>query len=310
MQSLAPIALFVYRRPRETQQTLERLSQNYGIENSELFVYCDAPRSESDVTAVKATRDIVKSRVWCPRTTLIERETNLGLAKSVILGVSELCERYGRVIVFEDDLLSARGTLQYFNTALNEFQGDDQVMQISGHAYNVKGIKADGSSFFLPFSASWGWATWARAWKHFDPNATGWERLLDDNALRHKFDADGNYFYTQMLVDQMRGKSDSWLLRWRWSVFLKDGLTLFPTNSLVRNIGFGPTATHTRRWLRWAASDNWNANNQISHFPKNAQVDQEKWEAYKRHFGRFYKPSILTRARLKAEGILHRLFFE
>lgn len=303
----APIAVFVYKRPEETRRTLEALTTCEGFGDSELFIFCDAARRVEDVPHVEKTRNIVRSRRWTAKTTIVERTENLGLAKSIIEGVGRLTRSHGRVIVFEDDLLPAPATLTFLQDALERYQACDQVMQVSAHIFQIKGIDPDDSSFFLPFAASWGWATWQRAWAKFDPQANGWERLLTDAAFRHRFDADGSYYYTNMLTEQMTGKIDSWLIRWRWSMFVNDGLTLFPTRSLVRNIGFGADATHTKRRLGWLARDTWSPEAAVRRFPSEVRVDEARWNAFKRHFKKYCYPSVLTRILVKIDLFVSRL---
>lgn len=243
MTDLAPIALFVYKRPRHTQQTLESLAANEGASESELFIFCDGPKRPEDEKAVEEVRRLVKSRQWCGKINIIERDKNLGLANSIISGVTELCDKYGRVIVLEDDLLTSRYFLEYMNAALERYENEERVMQISGYMFPVE-IKAETDAIFLPFTTSWGWATWKRAWVVFDKDMSSFEILSKDKALRKAFDLDGSYPYFKMLESQRAGKIDSWAIRWYLSVFLKGGLTLYPAKTLINNIGFDGSGTH------------------------------------------------------------------
>ena len=170
-------------------------------------------------------------------TTMIESAENRGLAKSIIAGVGELCEKYGRVIVVEDDLAVSSSFLAYMNAALDRYAGNDQVFQVSGYMFPVDRPRAD-KALFLPFTTSWGWATWSRAWKKFDHAGCGIEVLRKDRCLRRRFDLGGAYPYYAMLRRQGAGRVDSWAIRWYLSVFLNNGLVLYPATSHVRNNGF------------------------------------------------------------------------
>jgi len=192
---------------------------------------------------VEETRKLI--REWPhPNKTIVERDRNWGLANSVIEGVTQLCERFGWVIVVEDDLVVSPVFLNYLNTALLRYVDEPMVMQVSAHMFPID-IQAQTDAVMLPFITSWGWATWYRAWKHFDPNMSGFEKLKANGALRRRFDLDGSYPYFQMLKHQANNKIDSWAIRWYLSVFLMEGLTLHPCHSLVRNEGYGLGATHT-----------------------------------------------------------------
>jgi hypothetical protein len=238
----APIALFVFKRPDHTRRTLESLSENPEFLDSHLFIYCDGARNESEISQVEETRGLVRD--WPhPNKTIIERDINGGLANSVIAGVTDLCERFGNVIVVEDDLIVSPVFLNYLNTALVRYADEPKVMQISAHMFPVE-IQAQADAIMLPFTTSWGWATWDRAWKHFDPSMSGLEKLKADRVLRRKFNLDGSYPYFRMLQRHAKGQNDSWAIRWYLSVFLQDGLVLFPRTSLVIHDGYDETATH------------------------------------------------------------------
>lgn len=255
MPNLAPIALFTFKRPEHTRQTLESLATNPEFLDSPLFIYCDGARNDGEAGPVEATRKLVRD--WShPNKTIIERDRNWGLANSVIAGVTELCERFGQIIVVEDDLVVSPVFLNYLNGALEHFADDSMVMQVSAHMFPVE-LDCPTDAVMLPFTTSWGWATWARAWKHFDPNLVGFDKLKGNSALRHKFNLNGSYPYFRMLKRQANGQIDSWAIRWYLNVFFKEGLTLYPRHSLVRNDGYGESATHTSRNNRREVAEVW-----------------------------------------------------
>ncbi len=305
--SRAPIALFVFKRPEETRQTLEHLSRNPGIEESELFVFCDAARLPRDAQAVQATREAVRSRAWCPRTTIVERSESLGLAGSIIEGVGQLVRSHGRVIVLEDDLLTARGFLAYMNEALARYEDAPSVMQIAAHMFSIPMLGSAQCSFFIPSVSSWGWATWKRAWDAFDPDCKGWEILKTDPTLRSRFDLDDSFGIYRMLEAQMAGSIDSWAVRWRWSVFQKGGLTLCPNRTLVKNIGFGKTATHTTSGGHWMETRDWDPDMLMENFPEHPSIDQRKWELF-RAFFKVNSPPCVSLRILRRLGIPSTLF--
>lgn len=177
-------------------------------------------------------------------------ETNLGLSASVIRGVSHVIAQHGAAIVVEDDLDVSPHFLTYMNQALSRYAESENIFQISGFMPVVPQLSHVNQALFLPFTVSWGWATWSRAWRIFDPHASGWQELQKNKRLRYQFNLDGNYDYALMLERQMQGLRDSWAIRWYWSVFKQHGLTLFPPHSLVRNTGFDGSGTHGRALLR------------------------------------------------------------
>jgi GT2 family glycosyltransferase len=241
--NLAPIALFVYNRPVHARQTVEALQKNELAGESDLFIFSDAPKKPEAAAAVGEVRKYIKSISGFKSVIIVERDRNFGLANSVIDGVTRLCDEYGRAIVLEDDLLTSPYFLRFMNEALDRYQNNVQVMQISGHMFPAD-IPAQTDAVFLPMTTSWGWATWQRAWQGFDPAAAGYETLKRDRTLRRRFNLDGSYNYFGMLEQQLRGEIDSWAIRWYLTVFLRGGLTLFPKKSLVENMGFDGSGTH------------------------------------------------------------------
>lgn len=243
---LAPIVLFVYNRPWHTRKTLESLEANDLSKESELFIYADGPKENAtseQLEKIKETRSLIREKNWCGKINIIEREKNMGLANSVITGVSEIINKFGKVIVLEDDLLLSKNFLRYMNDALNLYEKNDKVMQVSGYMFPVE-ISVKEDAFFLPFTTSWGWGTWKRVWDKFDETGGGFEILKKDRDLRRKFNLDSSYPYFKMLKFQQKGKVDSWAIRFYLSVFLKNGLTLYPKKTLVNNIGFDGSGVH------------------------------------------------------------------
>jgi GT2 family glycosyltransferase len=169
MQNLAPIALFVYNRPDHTRRTISYLQQNLLADESRLYIFCDAAKTDADKPKVEQVRQLVKDVSVFKSVKIILRNHNLGLAESIISGVTQLVYEYGKVIVFEDDLLSSPYTLQYFNDALTKYANQEQVMHIGAYMYNLHDKKLP-ETFFYRAATSWGWATWARAWKNFEPD--------------------------------------------------------------------------------------------------------------------------------------------
>jgi hypothetical protein len=242
MMRLSPIALFTYNRLWHTKQTIESLQKNELAVESELFVFSDGPKSEADETKVLEVRSYASTIRGFKSVTLIESEENLGLARAIIGGVTKTINKYGRIIVLEDDMLTSPYFLRFMNEALEFYENAERVISIHGYIYPVTTILPE--TFFLKGADCWGWATWKRGWDLFESDG---KKLLDEiraRELTRQFDFDGSYNYTKMLDDQVKGKNNSWAIRWNASAFLKNKLTLYPGKSLVQNIGIDSTGTH------------------------------------------------------------------
>jgi len=181
---LAPIVLFVYNRPAHTRQTLAALSGNKFASESEIYIYSDGPKNKESIQAVAAVRAVIHEPWPFRQIHYIERQQNMGLAASVIEGVSTVIKKHKHVIVFEDDLQSAPYALQYFNAALRHYHDEQKVMHISAYNYPLKELEQLPESFFFRVANSWGWATWERAWQHFNPAIN---ELLCSNEREHYY---------------------------------------------------------------------------------------------------------------------------
>jgi len=243
MQNLAPIALFVYNRPQHTERTVKFLQQNKLAADSRLYIFSDGPKTPNDEEKVNEVRSFIKTIEGFKSVKVVESKTNKGLANSIIEGVTMLNQNYGQVIVFEDDLITSPHTLTYFNEALNIYRNEDQVMHIGAYMYHLKEENLP-ESFFYRAATSWGWATWQRAWQHFEPNID--TLLTQFNARKiHEFSIEGTMNFWKQMQDFKRGRNNSWAIRWYASIFLKGGLTLNPSQSLVNNIGHDGSGVHS-----------------------------------------------------------------
>jgi len=243
MQNFAPIALFVYNRPKHTERTLKFLKQNELAAESRLFIFSDGAKSAEDEANVQEVRELLKNIDGFKSVEIIERKENMGLANAVIAGVSRLVKDYKQVIVFEDDLVSSPYTLTYFNEALNKYRNEERVMHIGAYMYQLKENNLP-ESFFYRAATSWGWATWDRAWQHFNPDINQLIAQFDAKK-RSAFSIEHTMNFWKQMQDFKRGKNNSWAIRWYASIFLKGGLTLNPSHSLVNNIGHDGTGVHS-----------------------------------------------------------------
>jgi hypothetical protein len=241
-ERFAPVAVFAYMRPWHLQCTIESLLRNPEAVQTDVYFFCDEAKRPQNRDQVEAVRRYVATVHGFRSTTAILRERNLGLAQSIINGVSTLLNKYERIIVLEDDLILSRHFLRYMNDGLIHYQHNEKVASI--HAYSYPTQDPLPETFFLQGADCWGWGTWARAWRHFETDGLKLLNELQLRGLTHDFDFDGCYPYTQMLVDQISGRNSSWAIRWHATCYLKGLLTLYPGRTLVENIGNDSSGTH------------------------------------------------------------------
>jgi hypothetical protein len=289
MQNLAPIALFVYNRPEHTRRTINYLQKNLLADESRLFIFSDAAKTDDDKAKVEQVRQLVKEMTGFKSVKVIIRKENLGLANSIISGVTQLVNEYGKVIVFEDDLLSSIYTLQYFNEALTRYASEEKVMHIGAYMYNLPDKKLP-QTFFYRAATSWGWATWARAWKEFEPDIDVLINQFDKKKIE-QFSIDGSMNFWKQMQDFKAGKNNSWAIRWYASIFLKGGLTLNPSKSLVNNIGHDGSGIHSNNEKTYHVQV---AKKAVKQFPTEIKEDPHAYQAIK-HFLKNRKGNLLQR---------------
>ncbi len=300
LPSLAPICLFAFNRPEHTLKTIESLLKNLESKRSVLYVFCDGPRNIGEKTLTDQVRKYLTSLEGFADIHLRFQNENLGLAKSIILGVTEVIQNHGRVIVVEDDLVTSPYFLQYMNENLTRYENEDRVISI--HAYSYPTRQSLPEVFFLKGADCWGWATWRRGWDLFEADGQKLLQQLKAKKLLRTFDFDGSYPYVKMLQDQIAGRNNSWAIRWYASAFLADKLTLYPGRSLVNNIGLDGSGTHCEE------SNIYFADTIKSPMPESSIPIVENQEARKAFidFFRLQQPGILNRVARKVKRWLDR----
>lgn len=244
MEKFAPIILFVYNRPHHTERTLNFLEKNTLAQNSDLYIYSDAPKSNKDMDLVSKVRNIIRKPRSFKAITIVERTENWGLAANVIDGVSSIIDRYDKVIVFEDDLESAPLALEYFNKTLDLYEHEPRVMQISGYNLPLKDVTNLPDAFFFRVVNSWGWATWKRAWIFFEEDINELTKNFTKPDI-YEFSIEGKENFWKQVKEFKSGKINSWAIRWYLSVFKQKGLILYPKYSFIQNIGTDGSGTHS-----------------------------------------------------------------
>jgi hypothetical protein len=240
----APIVLFAYDRPDHTRRTLEALAANDGAGESVLIVYCDGPKDGQSDDSIRAVREYVNSVSGFKSVTVVERDRNMGLASSVITGVTEALARSSPVIVMEDDLLTSKNFLAFVNSALATYEQRPDVFSVTGYNYPLEFPPAYAEDAYLSYrSSSWGWGTWRDRWSQVDWSIADYREFLQDERAQALFRRGGDDL-AQMLALQMSGELDSWSIRFDYAHYKHNAVCLHPVVSKVQNIGFDGSGVH------------------------------------------------------------------
>ena len=257
----APIVLFVYNRPWHTQQTVEALQKNELAAESDLFIFADGAKTEND-EKVNEVRKYIKTITGFKSITIFEKEKNCGLANSVIAGVAEIINKFGKVIVIEDDIVTSKYFLKFMNEALNFFENDERIFSVSAYTYPAKTMKIPKSykhDIYLSYRhGSWGWGTWKERWSSVDWRVSDFNDFSQNVEFQKTFNRSGADM-SGMLKAQIEGRIDSWAIRFDYSLFKQNKFNIRPVKSLVNNVGLDNSGTHTGadEKLITILDDNW-----------------------------------------------------
>ena len=267
----------------ETEQTIEALKNNYLAPQSELFIFSDAAKSNTSESKVMAVRDLLQTIVGFKKVSITYSEQNKGLANSVIDGVTEIINQYGKVIVLEDDLVTSPNFLNFMNQALDFYERHPKVISISGYTMNLPSLKDLNKDYYVGMRASsWGWATWQSKWENIDWEVKSFNEFKSNPRRMYDFyniSSDLPY----MLSNQMKGRIDSWAIRWCYHQFNFRMLTIFPSKSKVNSIGLSDEATHTSGAIKFISPLD-NSFKTIFEFEKDLNINKNVIREFKRKF--------------------------
>ncbi len=287
---LAPIAIFTYNRYSHLKRTIEALQRNYLAKESEIFIFSDGAKSESDMLEVQKVRDYISCINGFKKVNIVKKSSNLGLAQSIITGVSEIINRYGSIIVLEDDLETSPFFLDYMNLTLQNYSPDN-VWSIAGYSPTIQIPESYVYETFLAFrNCSWGWATWKQNWNVTDWDVKDFNEFFINKENRNSFEKGGNDL-SIMLLKQMNNQINSWSIRFNYAGYKYNLPTVYPTNSFVRNIGVDGSGTNMKKSERYKTQLSKNKVN-VQLFSPNNNVNLKIACCFKS----FYNTSLYRRA--------------
>ena len=241
-----PVLLLTFNRPKPTARVFAAIRDARPIR---LYVAADGPRPGRNEEALCAEARAVATRVdWSCEIKTLFRDRNLGCRKAVSEAIDWFFEHESEGVVLEDDCLPDPTFFPYAAELLRHYRDDERVMCISAQHFPGAAHAPPQSYFLSRYNHCWGWATWRRAWQHYDRDMSQWPAL---RSTRWLLDVGvGNPYFQRYWSDIFdrcyAGKIDSWAYRWTFSVWSQNGLTALPGRNLVCNIGFGSDATHTK----------------------------------------------------------------
>lgn len=241
-----PIVFLVFNRPDSTALVFEEIRR---IKPRKLLVVADGPRSDRPEDAEKCAkvRSVVEQVDWPCEVIKNYAESNMGCKTRVSSGLDWVFDQVEEAIILEDDCIPDQTFFSFCERLLAYYRDDERIMHIGGANFQGGIRRGDGSYYFSRLNHVWGWATWRRAWKHYDVAMSTYphfheqrhlDTILPHTVMRHAWSRS----FSALFANQI----DTWDYQWTYAIWQQNGLSIIPNVNLISNIGFGGDATHTR----------------------------------------------------------------
>lgn len=243
----APIVVFAYNRPDHLSKTLTALSRNYLAKDSEVYIFIDGPKNESGYEKNEQVYQTALSfqEGYFLKVIIKCSKTNHGLATSVINGVTEIINQFGKVIVVEDDSVSDCNYLTFMNQALEFYKDDQKIFSVGGYTVPLKLPENYRDDIIVTQrSSSYAWATWKDRWEKIDWAVKDYKWFRWNFVRRNAFNRWG-MDRASMLDDQINGRVNSWAIRFDYAMYKQNAYNILPSTSLIQNIGHDGSGTHS-----------------------------------------------------------------
>jgi hypothetical protein len=303
-----PILFLIFNRPDTTKKNFEEIRKR---KPKFLFIAADGPRinNANDVKLCETTRNIVSTIDWdCEIKTLFRNE-NLGCGVAPAQAITWFFENVEQGIILEDDISTDQSFFTFCEEMLYYYKNDERVMHISGSYFLNDLIDTDSkySYYFTKQIHGWGWATWKRAWKHYDYDMKDW--LSSNSAVQLRNYYGDHYIFWERIFSNMQHKgNDIWDYQWMFAIYKQNGISINPTANLTKNIGFDKNATHTTNVDSIYVKSKLGSISQINH-PDNMDINIENDILYYKHYLDFDLQAELEKRKLswKLKNNLKRL---
>lgn len=274
------IVFFGFNRPEKISKSIRSYLCCVNAQTDNIYVFVDGPRNPEEKKLTDETYDVACELLENLNSNITYRESNYGLKSSIYKGISDILTKHTAVIVIEDDLLLNPYFYEFMYSSLNFYKNNKNIFQVSGFTYlNEKSF----NPFFLPITTSWGWATWSDRWEFFDIN-TDYSYLLKSKSDIKAYNFNNSFNFTKMLNDELNSNISSWAIRWYSYVFSKNGLVLYPPESLVINDGFDLSGTHSSYTGKGLFSNHEFSDSKITSLSNDIYVDSAIVSRLVKHF--------------------------
>ncbi|MCX5641809.1 MAG: hypothetical protein NTY10_00990 [Candidatus Omnitrophica bacterium] len=238
------VLFLIFNRPETTRLVFAEIRK---ARPGKLYIAADGPRKDrpGEFENCRAAREVVSQIDWECEVRTLFREENLGCRMAVSSAIDWFFQNVEEGIILEDDCLPDQSFFLFCRELLAKYRNDTRIMHIGGVNYQSGSVTGDGSYYFSRYSHIWGWATWRRAWAHYDVKMKTWPQFLEQNKIAGIFeDRSIQRYWLKRFQETYEGEINTWDYQWVYAIWVQNGFTVIPNVNLVSNIGFGEGATH------------------------------------------------------------------
>lgn len=250
-----PVAFIIFNRPDTTEIVFSEIAR---ARPTKLLVISDGPRANrlGEAERVAQTRAIIDRVDWDCEVLTHYADANMGCKMRVSSGLDWVFEQVEEAIILEDDCVPDPTFFRFCQELLERYREDERVALISGDNFQFGRHHTDASYYFSRYNHIWGWASWRRAWKHYDRDIRFWPEIVKDDGLGQiAFSKQEAAYWTKACQGVYDKSIDTWDTQWTLTIFARGMSNILPSVNLIKNIGFGPDATHTQGLSIYANMD-------------------------------------------------------
>ncbi len=246
----SPIIIFSYNRPGHLNNLIDSLIQNKVPKSSKIFFFCDGPKNEKDKRKINQIKNLLKKKklkIYSKKF----RNKNIGLAKNIINGVSQVLKMYKSCIVLEDDLIINKNCIKFMNFMLNKFNYNKKIGSISAYSYIDDFYYKKKFDFYVSKRhSSWCWGTWSRVWNKIDWNDTSISKHFNNRSSIKQF-SQGGKDLNLLLWGNHHNLINSWAIRFNFFCFNNSLKSIQPRYSMIKNDGRDFSGTHEKFYFKF-----------------------------------------------------------
>lgn len=240
-----PILLIIFNRPDKVRRLIDSLR---AIKPTKIYISADGPRDSvpADTELCKQARAMVSQINWPCEVITNFHERNTGSDFGPEKALNWFFDNVDEGIILEDDCSPHPDFFHFAKEMLSRYRSNEQIMLISGNNFQNGIIRGDGNYYFSKYPSTWGWASWKRAWNHYDTNTTAYDDFLEKEKINTICQSNAEKKFFLKFFNQIHThKIEHWDIKWIFTIWNNDGIAIIPNVNLVQNVGFGKDATHT-----------------------------------------------------------------